>query len=192
MANTKISDLPIATSLKNSDVLPSVNELTTKKVTKAILNGRLYQSTTVVPLLGTTTLTVMASMLIPANTLETNDTLKLNVFYSSLFVGQNVLPFIYTNTINSLTGASLLGKASPSNVNNFVPFERTFNVKDNTISGVNNLFNTYTDVLPMSVGSPAFTDTPFDKSINNYLLFAIQLGTTLGSMELNSISLIVL
>jgi ribosomal protein L35AE/L33A len=154
------------------------------------LNRRLYQSTTVVPLLGTTTLTVMASMLIPANSLETNDVLKLNVFYSNLNTAVSTFPFIYTNTTNSLTGATLLGKASPSISNNFIPFERTFNVKDTTISGLNSLFVTYSDVLPMSVGTPPFTSATFNKAVDNYLLFAVQLGTTLGSMELHSISLI--
>ena len=119
-----------------------------------------------------------------------NDILKLNVFYANLVSGQNVLPFIYKNTTNSLTGATLLGKANPSILSTFVPFERTFNVMDTTISVINSSYLTYTDVLPLTPPSPPFTDIAFDKSIDNYLLFAVQLNSTLGSMELHSISLI--
>jgi len=188
LANEDFLQYELSTDLWKNKQLTAT--LIKSKLGITTLNRRLYQSTTVVPLIGTTTLTVMASMLIPANSIVANDVLKLNVFYLNLNSGVSALPYIYTNTTNSLTGATLLGRASPSSSNNFVPFERTFNVKTTTISGINSTYTTYTDVLPQTATSPSFQDTTFNKSVNNYLLFAVQLGTTLGSMELHSISLI--
>jgi hypothetical protein len=190
LATSKQNTLVSATNIKtiNGNSILGAGNLTISGGGSGI--RKIYQSTNVLSLSGVTTLTGMASILIPANYLVANDLLKLRLFFSSLNTGSSVFPFVYTNTINSLTNATLLGKAAPSSGNNFVPFERTFNVKTTTISGINSTYPTYTDVLPQTPASPPFQDTPFNKTVDNYLIVAFQLGTSLGSMQLHTISLI--
>ena len=81
-------------------------------------------------LTGTTAITLMKSILIPANTYATGDVVKiLNRVIRS--TGSNISNnYFYINTTNSLTGATLVGNQSASVI--FYAMERTLYIKSLT------------------------------------------------------------
>lgn len=194
MANTKISQLPSATFLNSSDVLPTVNLQATKKVTKAVLNGRIFQSTIPLSLTGTQSTVLMASVLIPANSIEENDIINLKLFYSaSVFTG-SIIPRVYINTASSLTNAILLGSTiQPSSIS-FGYFERNFMiVQNNQIKGLQaSSTNQFTDKAPSNFGLlSGYTLSTFNKAINNFLLVAVELTVSTVQMKIEAISITV-
>ena len=83
-------------------------------------------------LTGTTTTTLMKSVLISANTYTTGDVVKiLNRAIRSTATGTSV-NYFYINTTNSLTGATLIGQQSTAS--SFYAMERSIYIKSSTSS----------------------------------------------------------
>lgn len=83
-------------------------------------------------LTGTTTTTLMKSILIPANTYTTGDVVKiLNRAIRSTATGTSV-NYFYINTTNSLTGATLIGQQSGAF--SYYAMERSIYIKSSTNS----------------------------------------------------------
>lgn len=122
---------------------------------------------------------VSRSLLIPANTFNGNGILEIlfRVIKTGALDGSTTLR-MYKNTVNSLTGATLIGtginNSSPTNLF-FQPY-RNARINSNTISLLNtsqaNLSDFTFSALPPS-------STTFNTSVDNYILFTI---SVLGSI----------
>jgi hypothetical protein len=115
---------------------------------------------------------ISASVLIPANTIVTNNTIYIKAYIErTVATGSGSTSFrFYTNTTNSLTGATLLGSGSAmATTVRFQRFERNIFVDAFNM----NCFNTGTSAsndYSMSALSPI----PLNKTVDNYLIFTVQ------------------
>ena len=118
-----------------------------------------------------TAITICHSLLIPANTLGTNNILQLmfRMYRVSGNVGQ-VYGRIYFNTTNSLTGATLFNTLFTMNgaSTQFTGYvERNFSYNGTNLTSYSNAaFSDYT------VGN--IVNVAFNKSVDNYVLFTMQ------------------
>lgn len=119
---------------------------------------------------------ISATVLIPANSIVTNNTIYIKAYIErTVATGSGSTAFrFYTNTTNSLTGATLLGSASTmATTVRFQRFERNIFVDAFNM----NCFNTGTSAsndYSMSALSPI----PFNKTVDNYLIFTVQHSTS--------------
>ena len=161
--NTLVSGTSIKTVNGNS-LLGSGN-VTTNPRTLANVNGS--------NLTGTAN-QISASVLIPANTLVTNNTIYIKNLLTKTAGSTTSTGRIYINTSNSLTGATLLATAAQMNAATYHQrFDRNF-----YFDGTNlNVF------IPTTASSTDFTVggitlVPFNPATAYYLIFAVQNGTT--------------
>lgn len=118
-----------------------------------------------------TTVTICHSLLIPANTLGTNNILQL--VFRMMRVSGNIGQMygrIYFNTTNSLTGASLLNSIFQMNGGGtqYLGYvERNFSYNGtNLVTFQNNAYSEYTTGNALSI--------PFNRTVDNYVLFTMQ------------------
>jgi hypothetical protein len=115
------------------------------------------------------TITICHSLLIPANTLGTNNILQLifRMYRVSGAVGQ-LYGRIYFNTTNSLTGATLFNTNFTMNNGHQTGYvERNFSYDGTNLTSYSNAaFSDYT------VGN--IVNVAFNKSVDNYVLFTMQ------------------
>jgi hypothetical protein len=115
------------------------------------------------------TVTICHSLLIPANTLGTNNILQLvfRMYRVSGAVGQ-LYGRIYFNTTNSLTGATLFNTIfTMNNIHQTGYVERNFSYNGtNLTSYLNAAYSEYT------VGN--IVNVPFNRSVDNYVIFTMQ------------------
>jgi hypothetical protein len=116
-----------------------------------------------------TTITICHSLLIPANTLGTNNILQLifRMYRVSGAVGQ-LYGRIYFNTTNSLTGATLFNTNFTMNNGNQTGYvERNFSYNGTNLTSYSNAaFSDYT------VGN--IVNVAFNRSVDNYVIFTMQ------------------
>jgi hypothetical protein len=116
-----------------------------------------------------TAITISHSLLIPANTLGTNNILQLifRMYRVSGAVGQ-LYGRIYFNTTNSLTGATLFNTIFTMNNGNQTGYvERNFSYNGtNLTSYANAAYSDYT------VGN--IVNVAFNRSVDNYVIFTMQ------------------
>jgi hypothetical protein len=162
--NTLVSGTSIKTVNGNSllgsgDLSVSANPRTLASVNGLNLTGTAIQ--------------ISASVLIPANTLVTNNSIYIKNLLTKTAGGTNSIPRLYINTSNSLTGATSLGSAGGMSTTVwFQRFER-------------NIFFDGTNLNCFSAGISSSTDltssamllVPFNPAINYYLIFAVQNST---------------
>jgi hypothetical protein len=115
---------------------------------------------------------VSATVLIPANSIATTNTIYIKAFIDRTNVsgtGSTTFRF-YTNTTNSLTGATFLGSGgSMGTTVRFQRFERNIYVDLNNM----NCFATGTSA-PNDYTISAISLIPFNKTVDNYLIFTVQ------------------
>lgn len=135
-------------------------------------------------LTGTTAITLMKSVLIPANTYVTNDIVKiLNRAIRNTATG-GAIDYLYINTTNSLSGALLVGTMSGSL--SFYGMERTLYIKTTTNS------ETYNTSLS-AAGSEVTTGTSGSSSlninwgVNQYIIAAFQNAAVGNSTVMSSL-----
>jgi len=126
------------------------------------------------------------SLFIPANTITaTNFLLNINATLYRTFSGINgvVNGWLYLNSTNSLTGATLIGRSSQIALNQqWSGFSRFFTIKNTTGYGLGTA-NQFGQDFTSNTG---FTFT-FNKAQNNYLIFAISsLNLNDGATWINS------
>ena len=115
--------------------------------------------------------TICHSLMIPANTLGTNNILQL-VFRMNRVSGNTGQMYgrIYFNTTNSLTGATLFNTIFTMNGGGtqFLGYvERNFSYDGNNLTSyLNAAFSEYTTGTALSV--------PFNRTVNNYILLTMQ------------------
>jgi trimeric autotransporter adhesin len=118
------------------------------------------------------TVAISDSLYIPANTITATDYfLQINASLYRTFSGSGggVLGWLYLNTTNSLTGATLIGRSGQiSSGQQWSGFIRNFPVKTTTAYGL----GTGNQFGQDFTSNSGFTFT-FNKAQNNYLIFAI-------------------
>jgi hypothetical protein len=175
----------ITNTLKNNDVLvyDSASGLWENKQSNylQIVSKDITDSTA---LTGTTAITLMKSVLIPANTFTTGDTIKiLNRAVRNTATG-GAIDYMYINTTNTLTGATLVGTMSGSL--SFYGMERSLYIKSATNS------ETYNTALS-SAGSEVTTGTSGASSlninwaVNQYVIAAFQNAAVGNSTVMSSL-----
>jgi hypothetical protein len=123
----------------------------------------------------TNTVTISHSLLIPANTLNSNNILQLvfRMYRQTSNLGQ-IYGRIYTNTTNSLTGASLISGIFTMNGggSNYVGYcERNYSYDGTSLrTMVGTTFSEYT--------TGTILTSTFNKSVNQYIIFAMQCQNT--------------
>lgn len=119
--------------------------------------------------------TLVQSVLIPANTFTVGDIIRVRQRGRKTGAG-NSTSTIYINTSNTLTGASLLGTFTTVNSNNlFIQMKREFYIKTSTgTEGFNSTLTSATD--DASVAS-SVTTTNIDWTVDQYIIFAVNPGS---------------
>jgi hypothetical protein len=121
------------------------------------------------------TVTISHSLLIPANTLNSNNILQLvfRMYRQTSNLGQ-IYGRIYTNTTNSLTGATLIGGVFTMNGggSNYLGYcERNYSYNGVTLrTMVGTTFSEYT--------TGNIQNTIFNRTVNQYIIFAMQCQNT--------------
>jgi hypothetical protein len=121
-------------------------------------------------LTGTTAITLMKSVLIPANTYATGDVVKLlNRAIRSTASG-TAINYFYINTTNSLTGATLVGTQSTSA--SYYAMEKSIYIKSTTISEtINTVSSSGSEV---GTGTNGISNLNIDWTVNQYIIAAFQ------------------
>jgi len=165
--NAKQDTLVSGTNIKtiNSTSLLGSGNITTNPRTLTSINGS--------NLTGNTN-QISASVLIPANTLVTNNTIYIKNLLTKSAGSTTSTGRIYINTSNSLSGATLLATSAQMNAATYHQrFDRNF-----YFDGTNlNVF------IPTTASSTDFTVggitlVPFNPATAYYLIFAVQNSTT--------------
>ena len=135
-------------------------------------------------LTGTTAITLMKSILIPANTYLTGDVVKiLNRAIRNTATGA-AINYFYVNTTNSLTGATLIGTQSASS--RFYAMERNLYIKSSTISETVDSSTSVSSDNP-AVSTSANSNLNIDWSVNQYIISAFQNAAVGNSTVMSSL-----
>jgi hypothetical protein len=134
-------------------------------------------------LTGTTAITLMKSVLIPANTYATGDVVKLlNRSIRSTATG-TAINYFYINTTNSLTGATLVGTQSTSA--SYYAMERSIYIKSNTISEtINTVTSSGSEV---GTGANGISNLNIDWTVNQYIIAAFKNAAVGDSTVMSSL-----
>lgn len=136
------------------------------------------------PLTGTTAITLMKSILIPANTYLTGDVVKiLNRVIRSTATGSTNNLF-YINTTNSLTGATLVG--TQSGAYRFYAMERNLYIKSTTVSETLNVSAAASSDLT-TIQTSDRANLNIDWSVNQYIIAAFQNSAVGDSTVMSSL-----
>lgn len=124
-------------------------------------------------LIGTTN-QISAFVLIPAGTINTNNSIYIRNLLTKTAGSTTSTARIYINTSNSLTGATLLGTAGAMNSTVYIQrFERNF-----FFDGTNLYVYNPSNGISTDLTSGTITLVPFNPAIDYYLLFAVQNSST--------------
>jgi hypothetical protein len=124
-------------------------------------------------LIGTTN-QISAFVLIPAGTINTNNSIYIRNLLTKTAGSTTSTARIYINTSNSLTGATLLGTAGAMNSAVYIQrFERNF-----FFDGTNLYVYNPSNGISTDLTSGTITLVPFNPAIDYYLLFAVQNSST--------------
>lgn len=172
LASTDLLEISEVTSdgyaskyVTGAEIIGAIPTPETNPTTLASVNG--------LNLTGTTN-QISASVLIPAGTIVTNNSIYIRNLMTKTAGTTSSTTRVYINTSNTLTGATLMGTGqNMTGANYFQRFERNF-----FFDGTNlNVFNTSTQVAhDLAISSMVLI--AFNPLVDNYLIFAVQNGTT--------------
>lgn len=130
-------------------------------------------------LTGTTTITLLKSILIPAGTISVNDVIYVkNIADKTTVVSVTENNYLYINTSNTLTGATRL--SLQSSTNNYYSTERNLRVKSATSTTIfPTTTNSATDV---TTAETIETDLNIDWNVDQYIIHAFKLNNTSNSV----------
>ncbi len=136
---------------------------------------------------GTTNDTRTASIYIAPNTFSGGSTLNYALEIQARIVKTGINGThrlnIYLNTIDSLTGATYISSHSvPGTGNIYIQQHRNFSWYNNILSGILTTGTNYTDNISTT---SSLTNATLTSNVGYYLIFSIQLGSTLDSSVLN-------
>ena len=146
-------------------------------------------STDGIVVVGTTTETISRSFLIPANTFKISGQLEIFVRMTKTGnLGTSTLK-MYKNTSNALAGSTLIGvfASNLAGTSTYVQGGRTARIVSNTLSifPTNAIF-----AFDYTYNANPLTSTTFTTSVDNYIIFSIQLGSTSDSANVSMSRLI--
>jgi hypothetical protein len=151
-----------------------INSLTSNAQTQLDLRVRTLLNDNVdsSAITGTVSNSILKSYLIPANTLAVGDTIDIKTVCSKTGTNATANFRIYTNTSNSLSGASSLALVVPASNNIYFSLDRTYTLKSgNTLES----FPVGSTATTDEVGSTAaISNTAFNPTVDNYIIIAIQ------------------
>jgi hypothetical protein len=165
--NAKQATLVSGTNIKtvNGNSLVGSGDVTTNPRTLASVNGS--------NLIGTAN-QISASVLIPAGTIVTNNSIFINSLLTKTAGSTTSTGRIYINTTNSLTGATLLATLNGMNAsNNYQRIYRTYFFDGTNLNGLLATAAGSSDLLTNII-----TLTPFNPATAHYLIFAVQNSST--------------
>jgi hypothetical protein len=181
----KISELTVTTSIADTDLLEvskdnGVGGYDSRKITFANLkdavpsNPRTIDVVVGANVTGTTSSTLSASILIPANTLT--QTSVIDIVWRAIRVSGTAGTIIvnaYKNTTNSLSGATLLATINTMTISNYISQGKR-SAFVNTGTNQMTVLNSGATVADDYVNTGANTVITFDETVDNYLIFALQ------------------
>ena len=175
----------ISNTPKNNDVLTyeSATNLWKNKQSNylQIVSKDITDSTA---LTGTTAITLMKSVLIPANTYATGDVVKLlNRAIRSTATG-TAINYFYINTTNSLTGATLIGTQSAAS--RYYANERNLYIKSTTVSETIDVTTSISSDANVSSAN-ANSNLNIDWTVNQYIIAAFQNAAVGNSTVISSL-----
>lgn len=183
----KISQLtPKERALDSTDLFMISEVAPDGYATKSITGAEILQSIPVVETNPTTlasgtglnvtgnTVQVSASVVIPAGTLTTNKVLYIRNILTKSAGSTTSTGRIYLNTINDLTGSTLLGISAGMNSTTYIQrFERNY-----FFDGTNLLAYNPNGLISTDLTAGTLTNVPFNSEVDNYLLFAVLNSST--------------
>jgi len=172
------------TTLANNDVLTynSTSSLWENKQSNylQIVSKDITDSTA---LTGTTAITLMKSILIPANTYTTGDVVKiLNRAIRSTATGTGI-NYFYINTTNSLTGATLIGQQSGAF--SYYAMERSIYIKSSVSSET--ISTASSSGSEVGTGTNGISNLNVDWAVNQYIIAAFQNAAVGNSTVMSSL-----
>lgn len=182
------TDLPIAsnTVISNSNRVAPTSNAVKVNLDKKI--GVIVKDITVsAPLTGTTAITAMKSVLIPAHTFTVGDICQIfNRALRSTATGSSI-NYLYINTTNSLSGATLIGLQSAAS--RFYGMERNLFIRSETVSETFDSGTSASGDFPF-VSTAATSELNIDWSVNQYIIHAFGAAATGNSTTSNGLIVI--
>jgi hypothetical protein len=182
------TDLPIAsnTVISNSNRVAPTSNAVKVNLDKKI--GVIVKDITVsAPLTGTTAITAMKSVLIPAHTFTVGDICQIfNRALRSTATGSSI-NYLYINTTNSLSGATLIGLQSAAS--RFYGMERNLFIRSETVSETFDSGTSASGDIPV-VSTAATSELNIDWSVNQYIIHAFGAAATGNSTTSNGLIVI--
>jgi hypothetical protein len=132
------------------------------------------------------TIEISNSILIPANTITTSAVMEL--LFRAVKNDANTTLFycyIYKNTVNSISGASLLGTitAGTSSKSYKTNAQRFINYKSSNLEIIDPSFASTTDLESSTSGSISLVS--FNPSVDNYILLAVGAASTTATCQVS-------
>ena len=132
--------------------------------------------------INSTSQTIVYSQLIPANTLPASCVLNIDYRLVKTGVAGSWANSIHINTSNSLSGATVLSTAAPSQSALIIRLQRTFNINSGTIKGVSFTTNNigYSDATTSTV---AESSTSINVANDIYILVSVLPGSSADTIN---------
>ena len=148
----------------------------------------IYKSTTDgTGITGVATEQITASQLIPANTFAVGDIIRVTWRVTKTGTASSLTCKLYANTSAALAGATQLGIITPGFTNsNSNGFQRHLAIKASNNTQVTGQANTFTDYNTLTT----FTAANIDWTVNQYLIFMVQLSSASADVARTSFYLI--
>ena len=136
-------------------------------------------------LTGTLTNTILKSVLITSNTYSDYDVLNIpSLKFEKTGTNANAIFKIYINTVNSISGATLIGTYTASTTSTLIKMTRSYSLRNGFLIGV-----IFSGSVSSDIGASVSPvgSTAFDVTTNNYLIITGQLGNINDSILLSEI-----
>ncbi len=148
-----------------------------------------FNRTTEIVHTGTTSETILQSILIPANTFTNGDFIMFSALVSKLANIGSTTHYLKINTTNSLVGASLLAINGFNTVNFFMKFKREFVVNGGNIYGFTNQLASTTNDQSIQATTQTINTVAYNLSNDLYFLVTCQLSNATDTITYRGINL---
>lgn len=112
---------------------------------------------------------VVHSFLIPANTLEIGDFIQMKAFVGRTTYANNIVPKLYVNTSNTLTGATLISSGLIISEESTI-FQRDFFIRNTTITS---MITTFNQIKSHYNTNSIFTESTINRASDLYFILAL-------------------
>lgn len=132
--------------------------------------------------------TIAHSIMIPANTITKVSRVICKAITKRTNANANATFRFYLNTSNSITGATVVALYTNTTTQLYNPFEREFVVNTSVFQG----FSFAQSIINDKSVAGSFSSIPFDETVNQWIIFAIQPLSALDvfDVELQELSIV--